>query len=242
MASLTAPPTFSGVSKFATSLQQVLTRAVGIASLPLNLDEAKLTTLNTTQTDVQALDTAFTSLQQSVASLQSAVTSGLLSASVSGSSGERHCGHRSNCGHLHDLAVDSLGAFSTALSVGGGTPISDPTAQGIGSDSGITLTVGTTTTTITPTGSSLQDLAKAINTQAGGQVQATLVNVGSTASPDYRLSLQAVNLGTDGIDLADSSGDLISRPRPPARWRATASTASRRRSPVPPEASPCPRD
>src|SRR5580692_7352412 len=86
VATLTAPPTFSGVSKFATSLQQVLTRAVGIASLPLGLDQAQLTTFNTTQTDIQALDTAFTTLQGSVTSLQSAVTSGLLTTSLSGAS------------------------------------------------------------------------------------------------------------------------------------------------------------
>ena len=46
-------------------------------------------------------------------------------------------------------------------------------------------------------------------------MQATLVNVGSTSSPDYRLSLQAVNLGTDAIDLTDSLGnDLISTSTP----------------------------
>jgi flagellar hook-associated protein 2 len=214
VASLTAPPTFAGVSKFATSLQQVLTRAVGIASLPLNLDEAKLTTLNTTQTDVQGLDSAFTALKQSVASLQSAVTSGLLSASVSGGSAVSATVGAGATAGTYTIEVNKLGVFSTALSVGGGTPISDSTSQGIGSGSGITLTIGTTSTMITPAGSSLQDLATAINTQAAGQVQATLVNVGSSASPDYRLSLQAVNLGTDAIDLADSSGDLISNSTP----------------------------
>jgi hypothetical protein len=39
--------------------------------------------------------------------------------------------------------------------------------------------------------------------------------VGSTSSPDYRLSLQAANLGTDAVDLTDSSGnDLISSSTP----------------------------
>ena len=44
-ASLTAPATFSGVSNFASSLQQVLTRAVGIASLPLQSDEVQLNSM-----------------------------------------------------------------------------------------------------------------------------------------------------------------------------------------------------
>ena len=84
-ASLTAPPTFSGVSKFATDLQQVLSRAVGIASLPLNLDQANLSSLQTTQSDLQGLDTAFTNLQNAVTSLQTTVSNGLLSASLSDS-------------------------------------------------------------------------------------------------------------------------------------------------------------
>src|ERR1700733_1489966 len=82
LAALTAPPTFTGVSKFATSLQQVLTRAVGIASLPLGLDQASL---NSLQSDLQGLDTVFTTLQQSVASLQNTLTSGLLTSSTSDS-------------------------------------------------------------------------------------------------------------------------------------------------------------
>lgn len=210
VATLTAPPTFSGVSKFATSLQQVLTRAVGIASLPLGLDQAQLTTLNTTQSDVQALDTAFTTLQKSVTSLQSAVTSGLFTTSLSDSSTVTAAVGTGATAGSYTIAVADLGAYSTALSNAGSTPISDPTSQGISTDTSLTLSVGTTTTTITPASSSLADLVSAINTQAAGQVQATLVNVGSTSAPDYRISLQASRLGTDAVDLTDSSGDLIS--------------------------------
>lgn len=214
VAALTAPPTFSGVSKFATSLQQVLTRAVGIASLPLGLDEAQLTTLSTTQADVQALDTAFKTLQGSVTTLQSAVTSGLLSTSLSDASTVTATVSTGATPGAYTISVGSLGAFSTALSNAGSTPISDPTSQGISTDASLTLSVGATTTTITPASNSLQDLVSAINTQAGDQVHATLVNVGSNSSPDYRISLQAAKLGTDAIDLTDSSGDLISTSTP----------------------------
>jgi flagellar capping protein FliD len=70
--------------------------------------------------------------------------------------------------------------------------------------------VGGVSTAITPAGTSLRDLVTAINNQASDQVQATLVNVGSGSSPDYRLSLRAVKLGSDAIDLTDSTGTLIS--------------------------------
>ena len=217
VASLTAAPAFTGVSKFATSLQQVLTRAVAIASLPLDQDQATLTSLNTTQTDVQGLDTVFTALQQSISSLQNTLTSGLLSPSVSDpSTVSASLGPGATAG-TYTIAVDTLGSWSTALSDAGSTPVTDPRSQGISADTNLTLTVGSVQTTITPASSSLQDLANAINAQAGQQVQAGLVNVGSTTAPDYRLSLQAVNLGADAIDLTDaSSNDLISTSTPGA--------------------------
>ncbi len=205
LSALTAPPTFTGVSKFAGSLQQVLTRAVAIASLPLNSDQAKLNSLTTVQGDLQGLDTTFTTLQQSVGAIQSALTSNLLSSSLSDSSTVSATLGTGATAGTYTIAVNSLGAYSTALSNAGSTPVTDPTTQGISSSATFTLSVGSTMTTITPASTSLQDLASAINSQSGGQVQATLVNVGSTGSPDYRLSLQAANLGTNAIGLTDSS-------------------------------------
>ncbi len=208
--SVTAPPTFTGVSNFASSLQQVLTRAVGIASLPLQSDQVQLNSSQTSYSDLQGLDTAFTTLQQSVTSLQSALSSNLLTSSVSDSSVSATVSSGASPG-TYTISVDSLGAYSTALSNAGSTPVTDPTTQSISGSSTFTLTIGGAQTTITPASSDLQDLAAAINQQAGSQVQATLVNVGSTSSPDYRLSLHALNLGSDTIDLTDSSGnDLIS--------------------------------
>ena len=216
--SVTAPitasvPTFTGVSNYASSLQAVLTRAVGIASLPLNSLQAGLTTLNSEQTALQGLDASFSSLEESVGSIQSAVASGLLSATVTDPSiASATLGTGATAG-TYSIEVDNLGAYSTALSVAGSTPVTDPTTQGITSSTtlNLILSAGATPIVITPASSDLQDLANAINSQAGGQVQATLVNVGSTSSPDYRLSLQSATLTTGVLDLTDSSGnDLIS--------------------------------
>jgi len=211
-ASLTAPPTFSGVSKFATDLQQVLSRAVGIASLPLNLDQANLSSLQTTQSDLQGLDTAFTNLQNAVTSLQTTVSNGLLSASLSDSATVSASVGAGATAGTYTISVGDLGAYSSALSIAGSTPISDPTSHGISNSTSYTLTLGTSTTIpITAASSSLNDLVKAINSQGNGAVQATLVNVGSTESPDYRLSLQSGALTTDAIGLTDSSShNLIS--------------------------------
>jgi flagellar hook-associated protein 2 len=208
LSSLTAPPTFTGVSKFASSLQQVLTRAVGIASLPLNTDQAALNSSNTKQNDLQGLDSVFTNLQQAVSSLQATVSNSLLSASVSDSTVSASVGTGATAG-TYTIAVSNLGSYSTALSNQGSTAVADPATQGISSSTQFTLAVGSATTDIVAASSSLQDLANAINTQAGGQVQATLVNVGSNSSPDYRLSLQASSLSGDAISLTDGSGSSL---------------------------------
>jgi len=205
----TAAPTFNGQSQFAASLQQVITRAVGIASLPLDSDEATLTTLDGQSAALDGLDSDFTNLQSSVSSIQNALTSDSLSSSISdGSIVSATVGSGATAG-TYSIHVDDLGASSTALSNPGATPVTDPTSQGISSSTTLTLNVNGTLTTITPASSSLDDLASAINTQASGQVQATVVNVGSTGSPDYRLSLTASNLGALPIDLTDSSDTSV---------------------------------
>jgi flagellar hook-associated protein 2 len=211
----TTTPTFSGQSQFAASLQQVITRAVGIASLPLQTDEVTLNSLDSRQTDLQNLDTDFTNLQNSVNSIQTALTSSSLTSSVSdGSVVSANIGIGATPGS-YSIHVDTLGAFSTALSNAGSTPVTDPTSQGISSDTSLTLNVDGTLTSITPASTSLDDLATAINTQSDGQVQATIVNVGSNSSPDYRLSLTSGSLGPSSIDLTDSSGtSLIAESNP----------------------------
>jgi len=206
-----ATPTFTGVSNYASSLQQVLTREVSIASLPLQSLQAGLTTLNNQQSALQGLDTSFSSLEESIGGIQSAVSSGLLGATVADTTIASATLASGAAPGTYSLEVNNLGAFSTALSVAGSTAVTDPTSQGITTAPALTLSLGGVDTTITPASSSLDDLESAINSQAGGQVQATLVNVGSTSSPDYRLSLQSVNLTTGAIDLTDSLGnDLIS--------------------------------
>ena len=213
--SATSNPAFSGQSQFAASLQQVITRAVGIASLPLQTDQVTLNSLDSRQTDLQSLDTDFSNVQSSLAAIQTALTSGSLTSSVSdGSVVSANISSGASPGN-YSIHVDTLGAYSTALSNPGSTAVTDPTSQGISSDTSLTLNVDGTLTTIAPASTSLNDLATAINSQASGQVQATVVNVGSGSSPDYRLSLTSSNLGPSSIDLTDSSGaSLIAESTP----------------------------
>ena len=89
-----------------------------------------MTSLNTTQSDLQGLDTVFTTLQQSVSSLQSTLTSGLLTSSVSDSTVSAAVGAGATAG-TYTISVGNLGAYSTALSDAGSSPVTDPTTQGI---------------------------------------------------------------------------------------------------------------
>jgi flagellar hook-associated protein 2 len=206
---VTAPVSgFTGVSKFATSLQQVLTRAVAIASLPLNTLQAGLTTLDDQRSALQALDTPFLNLQQSITALQTAVSTTTLNSSVSSSGiAIATINPKTATAGSYSIEVTELGSYSTALGTAGATPVTDPTTQGISSATSFTLTVGANAIPITAASTSLDDLVTAINNQAGGQVQAAIVNVGSTISPDYRLSLQTTTLGAQALDLTDSNGN-----------------------------------
>jgi flagellar hook-associated protein 2 len=82
--------------------------------------------------------------------------------------------------------------------------VADPNSSSISTASAYTLTVNGKTTTITPAGGSLMDLAQAINSASAG-VQASIVNAGSS----YRLVVRSTNLAGDSIQLSDGSQDLL---------------------------------
>jgi flagellar hook-associated protein 2 len=107
----------------------------------------------------------------------------------------------------YTLNVISPGSQALTLSDVGAT-VTDPTATSISTSGSFTLTVNGVNTTITPAANTLDDLAQAINSSGAG-VNAVIVNLGSSSSPDYRLSLQSTELGSDSIQLNDGSQNLL---------------------------------
>ena len=103
----------------------------------------------------------------------------------------------------YSIEVDSAGAYATSLSAS--------TWAGTTSDTGGTysLVINGTSYSIDSTDGSAASVAAAINSEYGDQVQATVVNVGSDADPDQRVSLQATTLGAQTLDIQDSSGDSL---------------------------------
>jgi flagellar hook-associated protein 2 len=190
-------PTFNGTSQYAGDLETVISNAVNRASAPITAMQSQQTTLTNQSNEVSTLDGDFTGLQSSIQAIQAAVSGSSLSADVSDSTVVgTTLGDGATPGN-YSILVSDLGAYSTTLTnTWAGTSSGSPDTY--------VLSIGAQTYNITPTDNSATSVASAINSQAGSMVQATVVNVGSNSSPDYRLSLQSSSLTSDEIDLTDN--------------------------------------
>ena len=204
--SITAP-TFTGSSTFSSSFQQVLTRAVQIASLPVQQMQNNVNDLTNQQTALTQLESTFQSLDTAVQAIGNA-SGGSVSSVVSDPSVVSAATTSSAMPGTYSIQVDTLGAYAASMSQAGSPVITDPTTQSISSASSFTLTVNGTPTTITPADGSLEGLATAINGSSAG-VQATIVNVGSNTSSDYRLVVTNNSLGNAPIQLLAGSSTLM---------------------------------
>jgi flagellar hook-associated protein 2 len=207
MGSSATPITFNGSSTFSSSFQQVLTRAVQIASMPLTQMQNTVSDLSGQQATLSSLEATFSSLQNSIQNIASTINS-TLAATVSDPSVLSATATQNAQAGTYSIVVDTLGSSTSTLSKANLTTVTDPTSQNISSSSPYTLTVNKVTYNISPAGGSLDSLATAIN-NAGAGVQATIVNVGSTSSPDYRLAIGSNNLGADAISLTDSGNNSL---------------------------------
>jgi len=198
---------FSGTSRYSSDFQSILQRSVAIASLPKTQLESQLSALNSRQEALTSLQTKLTDLRSALNNLSSAVTglsansldSSVASVSVSGSA----------MAGTYFLEVLDIGSYSRSMSLDSLNKVTDPSSQNISSASVFTLNIDGAEFEITPASATLQALADAINT-SGAPVEATIVNLGTTAAPDYRLSLQSTTLGNVSIQLNDGSQDLLS--------------------------------
>ncbi len=195
----------ASTSKYSADLQQVLSRAIAIASLPLNQLNSQLTTLQNRSTALNSLNGKFAALQSALQGVSNAVVSA--SAQVSDSSVLTAQSDATAKAGSYAIHVVTAGAPSSALSQGTLPVVTDPSTQSISAASSFTLTVDGTPVTVTPAANTLSALADAINS-SGANVSATIVNLGSPSAPDYKLSLQSTKLGNITIQLNDGT-DLM---------------------------------
>jgi flagellar hook-associated protein 2 len=206
--SLSTPVTFTGQSTFSSSFQQVLQRAVSIASLPMQQLQGDVTTLQGQQSALASLGSTFDSLQTALQGIATAA-SGSVSASSSDTSVVTASAQSTALPGTYSIQVTDDGSSTTTVSNAGATAVTDPSSENISSSSTFTLTVNGVATQISLTDNSLDGLATAINDSNAG-VSATIVNLGSNSSPDYRLALSSTELGPDTIQLNDGTSDLLS--------------------------------
>ena len=201
--------TFSGSSTYSSSFQQVLQRAVSIASLPITQMSNQLYSFQGQQSALGVLQGDFGSLQNALQSIASVSTGGV-SANSSDQTVAVAAAQTGTLPGTYQLEVDDVGSSTSTISSAGNSAVTDSTTGNISSSLSYTLTVNNTPHTLTLTSGTLQSLATAIN-DANAGVQATIVNLGSNNSPDYRLSVTSSNLGPDTIQLNDGTKDLLTQ-------------------------------
>ncbi len=202
------PSSFTGNSSFSSDLQQVITRAVGIASLPLQQLQTQQSQVTAEQNELQTVSSQFTSLQTALDGVNSALGLGSYGAVVSNQSVLSAAVSAGVSAGSYTVSVDNIGSQTNTLSNNGLPTVTDPSSQNIDTSSAYSLTVDSQSFQITDSGDSLNGLAQAINA-SGANVQATVVNVGSGSSPDYRLSVQSLNYAPDTIQLSDGTNNLL---------------------------------
>ena len=191
----------TGSSQFSTDLQNVITRAVNIASLPLTQLNNGLTTLQTQSTDLKSVDSKFSALQSAVLGIQNAVAGASFQTTVSTPADLAATAGEGAAEGTYTVEVLDAGARTKSLTTNSwvNAPGAARTYQ---------LWVGATSDPnnkidITPTDNSAQSVASAINAQAGDKVRAIAVNVGSADAPSWRISLEGLTLDNAPLDIVD---------------------------------------
>jgi len=199
---------FNGTSQYATDLQNAITRAVSFASLPVQQLQNSQNDLTNQNTEVQSLQSLFGSLQSALDAVNQSVGTGSYAASVDNSTvASASVGSGASVGSF-SVNVTSLGSLTNTMSDDGLTTVSDPSSQSIDSSTSYTLSANGNTYQISNPSGTLNGLAQAIN-QSAADVQATIVNVGSSSSPDYRLSVQSQQYSPNVIQLSDGTDNLL---------------------------------
>lgn len=199
---------FTGVSSYSADFQSVISRAVAIASFPLTLMQNTENTLQSKAYALKDLDTKFTAIQTAVASLNTAIGPSSFTATSSDPSSVAATASAGALAASYTVEVTDVGSSTSTLSQIALPKVADPFTDSISSSSAFSLTVNGNTFAITPGGSSLMDLANTIN-GSSANVQASVVNLGDSGAPDYRLSIRSNKLGADTIQLNDGTSDLL---------------------------------
>ncbi len=192
---------FKGASAYSSDFSQVVERAVNIAGLPIRQLTAQKTELTDQKTQMQAVQTSFTALQDAVDGIAQALDGSSFLTSVDDASvAAAHVSPGVVEGN-YSLRVEDVGAYASSLT-------SSAWVAAGGQAHTYELTLGTSSYFLTPADNSAAGVAAAINMRYGDKVRASVMNVGSSSAPDYRISLQSVKLGNTPVNLKDGGQSL----------------------------------
>lgn len=204
---------FTGSSRYSSDFQSVITRAVNIASLPLTQLNNVKNTLEDRSSALSSLDSVFSNLSSAIQTLQSSTGTSSFTSTTSRSGVVRATVGDGALAGSYQVEVTSMGSNSSSMSKdvvegNGITKVTDPATQNIASGSTFTLTVDGVDHEFTGF-TTLNSLVAAINADSDANVQATIVNLGSSSSPDYRLSLQSTKLDDVSLQLTDGDSNTL---------------------------------
>lgn len=197
---------FSGNSRYANDLQQVIDRSIAIASLPLRQLQSDRASMASEGTAIQILADKFSAYRDAMEALDSATT-GAPAVRLGNPTVASVVAATDAMPAMLSIEVVSVGSHSIAMSGDGLPKVTDPSTQSLQSSNVYSLVVNGAPFEIVPPVGSLNSLAKAIN-ESGAPVEASIINVGSPGSADYRLVIRSSVLGGVTVDLQGSTGSL----------------------------------
>jgi flagellar hook-associated protein 2 len=195
---------FSGSSQFSQDFKNVITRAVSIASLPISQLNGDVTALQSQSRDLGAIDSKLAALESAVQGIGDAMGGASFQAEVSNPSVLSATVGDGAMEGSYSVQVEDVGAYATSMTSAAWVNQPNPP----GEKHTYRLIVGTAGYDVTPDDNSAASVAKAINAAAADKVRATVVNVGSSSAPDYRIFLQGTTLGDTALDLQDGGASL----------------------------------
>ena len=184
----------------------IINALVGAKEIPIQLVEQKKSTaenklslVNTLKGLVQAIKDKAEDLKSLSGFMSNTITpsaEGVANFSVTGSPTTGS----------HSLVVNSLATAERVSTAG----VADNTVALDGGDISFTYDGTLYTVVIDPASSSLDDIAAAINSQAGTAVEATVINTGTSSAPNYELVMSGKDSGADyaitGLTVSGSPG------------------------------------
>ncbi len=212
--SLSAGSYFTGNSTFSADLNNQISHAVAVATLPITQLQNEQTTLTGQQAELQTLGSSFSALQTALGAVDLAAGSGSLASSVSSPSVASASLSTGALAGSYSVNITSLGAQATTISAAKNSntastgTVGDPASGSLSSSSTFTLSVGTANYTLTPAANNLNSLVTAINA-SGANVQASVVNIGTAGSPSYQLSIQGASATASTVTLNDGNQNLL---------------------------------